>query len=51
MICEECEAVATESARGWLACRADEPEVDEEPELVFDCPVCAGREFGWRVSR
>jgi hypothetical protein len=45
--CEECQAEATDEAWGWQAYRADDPEEDEEPHVVFYCPFCAEREFGW----
>ena len=47
--CAECGRHAEPDAAGWRGYRADDPR-DEgaEPELVFFCPVCAAREFGWR---
>ena len=52
IVCVECSAMsATPSVRGWRGYRTDDPELEEAPELVFYCPVCAVAEFGQRLPR
>jgi hypothetical protein len=47
IVCEEC-ACITGRATGWLAhLIEDRDEPDQVPYVVFYCPVCAQREFGW----
>ncbi len=49
LVCVECLAAADVEAHAWRAyiCR-DPDETDDEPQVVFYCPDCAGREFGDR---
>jgi hypothetical protein len=49
--CQECRAVADESAKGWRAYRREDPVEDDEPILLFYCPACAEREFGPFLTR
>ena len=46
LACVECPRISTVTARGWKAYRADDPELDEPPQLAFYCPECARAEFG-----
>ena len=43
--CAECGDFSDDDARGWLACRIDEVELGEPPELAFFCPACAALNF------
>jgi hypothetical protein len=54
--CIECGAEERETAAGWRAMIAEDPEGVEEPEVAIYCPACAEREFGpfglsWRGKR
>jgi len=44
--CIECGSVSDSSWSGWRACRTEDPEGIEAPEISFFCPECAYREFG-----
>jgi hypothetical protein len=44
--CAECGRPSPPDAAGWRACRIEEVELGEPPELAFFCPVCAELEFG-----
>lgn len=44
--CEECDAVATDDARGWAAHRFPDPDEPERILVVVYCPACVLREFG-----
>lgn len=44
--CIECGSVSDSSWSGWRACRTEDPEGIEGPEISFFCPECANREFG-----
>jgi hypothetical protein len=44
--CIECGSVSDSSWSGWRACRTEDPEGIEPPEISFFCPECAYREFG-----
>jgi len=49
--CEECGQEAAPGERGWRAFRTDLPAGvddggDDDPRVVFYCPVCGEREFG-----
>lgn len=44
--CIECASVSDSSWSGWRACRTEDPEGIEAPEISFFCPECAYREFG-----
>ena len=50
MRCAECESVADDTARGWTGFRADDPELNEPPQLAFFCPACTTAEFGDRFA-
>jgi hypothetical protein len=43
--CAQCGSLSGLYAKGWRACRIDDPEVDREPALAFFCPACSAREF------
>lgn len=52
LVCQECEAVTEEFARGWRTLLADDPDAaDAEPLIATYCPECAVREFGLAPSR
>ena len=51
MRCVECGAEPDEQAVGWRAYHAEDPEEDDEPELVLYCPTCALHEFGPPTAR
>jgi hypothetical protein len=42
----ECGRFSDFAARGWVAIRAGEADIEDFPELFFFCPDCAEREFG-----
>jgi hypothetical protein len=42
--CEECGCVS-DTAPGWLAFIAEDPEDGEGPEVATYCPPCADREL------
>jgi hypothetical protein len=44
LVCTEC-AKRSESAPGWRAFLAQDPDEDLEPVVVAFCPECARREF------
>lgn len=44
--CVECGRVSGPYWIRWRACRVDEPETDDVPEIALYCPACAQREFG-----
>ena len=44
--CIECGSVSDSNWSGWRACRTEDTEGIEEPEISFFCPECAHREFG-----
>jgi hypothetical protein len=44
--CAECGTFSDFAARGWIAIRAGEADVEDTPEVFFFCPECAEREFG-----
>lgn len=46
MSCEECDAPADCSAKGWRTYLAYDPREDEIPYAVTYCPACSAREFG-----
>jgi hypothetical protein len=46
VVCIECGSVSDSSWSGWRACRTEDPEGIEGPEISFFCPECAYREFG-----
>ena len=43
--CAECRDFSDAEALGWRACRIDEVELGEPPELAFFCPYCAALNF------
>ena len=43
-VCEECRCVS-ETARGWLAFIAEDPDDGEGPLVCTYCPPCADREL------
>ena len=43
--CAECGSLSGLYARGWRACRIDDPDLEEPPALAFFCPACSSREF------
>ena len=45
--CAECGCSSEDRWVGWRACRVDDLSRRESPELVFFCPECAEREFGF----
>jgi hypothetical protein len=49
--CIECGSVSDSSWSGWQACRTEDPEGIEGPEISFFCPECAYREFGRQTPR
>ena len=52
--CEECGAAGRHPAVDWaVAILREDPEADATPDVVFYCPNCAAREFGFipHVSR
>jgi hypothetical protein len=44
--CVECGRISGPYWIGWRACRIDEPDSGEGPEIALFCPACADREFG-----
>jgi hypothetical protein len=46
LTCAECGALSTFDARGWIAIRAGEADIDDTPEVFFFCPDRAERGFG-----
>jgi hypothetical protein len=44
--CVECGRISGPYWIRWRACRVDEPDTNEEPEIALYCPACAEREFG-----
>ena len=42
--CQECRC-SSETAKGWLAFIAEDPDDDEPPEVATYCPPCADREL------
>ena len=44
--CEECWC-ESETAPGWIAMLAYDPDEDLQPFVVTYCPPCAAREFGF----
>jgi hypothetical protein len=46
LACAECPRVSSITARGWKACRTDDPLANEPPALAFYCPDCARTQFG-----
>ena len=50
LVCEECRCVS-ETALGWLAFIAEDPDGDEPPEVATYCPPCADRELRAGGSR
>jgi hypothetical protein len=49
--CIECGSVSHANWSGWRACRTEDPEGIEAPEISFFCPECAYREFGRQARR
>ncbi len=49
--CIECGSVSDPRWAGWRACRTEDPEGIEPPEISFFCPECANREFGRQTRR
>ena len=47
--CIECGTISDPGWSGWRACRTEDPEGVEPPEISFFCPGCAYREFGRRA--
>ena len=45
MRCEEYTVEARGAAAGWHGFRADLPDEDDQPQLVFYYPLCSLREF------
>jgi hypothetical protein len=46
--CEEC-ANRSQDGRGWIAEIVDDVrEAEVEPYVVYYCPACSAREFGWK---
>jgi hypothetical protein len=46
LTCSECENLCDDEALGWEGHLVDLDD-DGEDEVVFFCPSCAAREFGW----
>jgi hypothetical protein len=44
--CSECGALSDLDARGWIAVRAGEADIEDTPKVLFVCPDCAELEFG-----
>jgi hypothetical protein len=49
--CIECGSVSDTNWSGWRACRTEDPEGIEAPEISFFCPECAYREFGRQTPK
>jgi hypothetical protein len=47
LVCEECERRSTAEAQGWQGHLVDLDD-DGQDDVVFYCPGCAAREFGWQ---
>jgi len=46
--CEECGVVGRPGAVDWaVAILHEDPETDAKQDVVFYCPDCAAREFGF----
>ena len=49
LVCVECGVTGLGDMRGWRAYRSDDLEDEEDqPNVLFYCPVCAQQEFGGR---
>jgi hypothetical protein len=44
--CAECGTFSDFAARGWIAIRAGEADVQDAGEVFFFCPDCVERESG-----
>lgn len=50
LACAQCDRRSDRLARGWEGHLAGVPEEGEKVEIVFFCPACVEREFGWRST-
>ena len=46
LTCTGCGRLSDFDARGWIAVRAGEADIEDTPEVFFFCPECTEREFG-----